>query len=356
MATTGLCMYVPPNQQGIRPGWVDKIWVFPAQTDMLWPPAVAETPFGEAIATNMRTWRCWMNSADPDCDFGLITLDRKLSTRTARFGFGLDLAGRPSSLRFSNYSPIGTPPETQAPHIQFTGYDANNVRSWLASQIMMDARTYPSQYGAPFWNPHESGAPVLRGLLSTTVSKTQARVTRITQDEVNLYNETRAEDDVENPPKNMADVLEQTRTVEEQPSRVHTPTVARGGVLRFRYNAFNAGFAASGAITSRFYLSRTPEGMLPTVDPQLGVDTRPSLGPNTYALYEHQVTVPTTVPPEQYYLYWIMNTANPEYPGSTYCSDHPDATDCNSFGRAGAVTVTAGGGGGANVIFQNGFE
>lgn len=348
LATAGSCLYVRDSDFDLPLGWVDRVWAIPAATNMIFPRGNLEQPFGEAVSTQLRSWKCWTEQGNPGCDFGIVTLDRRLPTRTGRFGWN---GATPPQLRFSGY-PVDRRYIQQLDSLfQFSGYDPGNVRSYQDTHIVMDAITYGGHNGGPAW---DDGARNLTGVLSHINPAGLSRATRVTQDEIDLFQQALADDNQVRPPKNLSDLKEEHYHIENTPKALHTPSTTPGGQVRFRYNVFNAGFANSGPITVNFYLSTDYD--VTTSDLKVGSATLPALAANNYRIVEHELRLPASVAPGEYLLGWIMAGTQPEYPGADYCGDQPGRPGCNNYGQVGILQVRSGGGGGNSLIFRDGFE
>ncbi len=321
-------------------GWVDAVWAFPAQTDLTTPLNEPDHPFGEARVTVMRTWTCWSEDANLDCDIALLTLDRRLPDRTGWLGreWGVEAA----SLNFNGYP-------TQLPYVpvgemrQYPGFDAGNARRYFERYIEMDAFTYGGHSGGPVWRYVPLGnRRYLHGVNSTSDRRGWAGAARYRSNEEVYFNDSVAIDHARHPPVNRPDLKEETYHHAAAHKLLRTTVVGREGLVNFRYNVFNAGFAPSGTITVRFYLSRDLN-ITTDEDYLIGTTTLASLAANTYAFRDHQLRLTGSVPAGTYYLGWTMASANPEYGGMNYCRGAA-RPGCNNYAVIAApLLVTASG-------------
>lgn len=337
LITAGHCVFNHDTSQGVPRGWADEIWAFPAQTDLVLPNDEPDHPFGEARITHMRGWACWTQDQNWDCDLALLTLDRRLPERTG--WMGREWGNQASSLNFSGY-PTEVPYVPQSEILQYPGFDSGNVSAYFDRRIRLDAFIYGGHSGGPVWRYNASAsARYIQGVNSTSTRTGTAHATRYRSNEETYYGDSVTTDDGVRPPLARPDLKEETYYYNALHKTLRTTNVGRRGMLDFRYNVFNAGFADSGPITVRYYLSGstniTSSGRL------IGTATHSSLGPNTYAYYDKQLRLPPEIGAGQYYLGWTMASANAEYPGMDYCYGAA-RPGCNNYGVMGQrLTVRA---------------
>ncbi len=308
-------------------GWANEAWIFPAQTDLTTPTNEPDHPFGEARVTHMRTWTCWTQDANWDCDLALLTLDRRISDRTGWMGreWGVE-AG---SLNFNGY-PTQTPYVPSGTILQYPGFDSGNVRQYSARWIRLDALIYGGHSGGPVWRYiSASNARYIQGVNSTSNRVGSAHAARYRSNEETYYNESVTADNTARPPLNRPDLKEETYHHGSTHKILRTPNIGRQGIVDFRYNVFNAGFGASGTITVNFYLSSDTN--ITTGDRLIGTATLSSLNGNNYWYQDRQIRLPATVGAGSYYLGWTMSAANAEYTGMNYCFSAA-RPGCNNYG------------------------
>lgn len=325
LITAGHCIF--NHSSDFPTGWANEVWAFPAQTDLTTPTSEPDHPFGEARVTHMRTWSCWTGDANIECDIALLTLDRRISDRTGWMGreWGVE-AG---SLNFSGY-PTETPHVPAGEILQYPGFDANNVREYFDRRIQLDAFIYGGHSGGPVWRYiSATDQRFIQGVNSTSNRAGRAHAARYRSNEETYFNESVTADNTARPPLNRVDLKEETYHHGAGHKILRSTSIGRQGVVNFRYNVFNAGFAPSGTITVNFYLSSDTN--ITTADRLIGTTTLSSLNANSYWYQDRQIRLPASVGAGSYYVGWTMSAANAEYTGMNYCFSAA-RPGCNNYG------------------------
>lgn len=336
LMTAGHCLYnFDPNRDGNTDDqqWADEVWAFAAQTDLVTPTGEADQPFGEAKATYIRSWSCWTGSADWNCDWGFVTLDRPMGDRVGWMGrqWGYEEA----NVNYSGY-PVETPYVPDGTLVQYPGYDAGNAHDYTDYRIPMDAYTYGGHSGGPVWR-YIDGNRYILGTNSTSNRAGSAEATRYTTDEENYFSSSASADLGDRPPQYAADLGEEFYYYETPLKALYTPSTGRRGEIGFDYNVVNNGWADSGGVQVDFYASYDTD--ITTGDIYLGSDYLPALAAYSYAHNYKQLRLPAGVTPGQYRIGWIMWAGNGEYGGMNYCFG--DRSNCNSYAViADPLTVT----------------
>jgi V8-like Glu-specific endopeptidase len=326
LMTAGHCLYnFDPNQDGDTSDqqWADEVWAFPAQTDLVPPSDEADQPFGEARATRLRSWSCWTDDGDWDCDWGFLTLDRAMGDRVGWMGrqWGIE----ESNVNFSGY-PVQQPYVPAGTLVQYPGYDAGNAHDYTDYRIPMYAYTYGGHSGGPVWR-YVDGDRYIIGTNSTSDRNGNAEATRYTSDEENYFTSSASSDLGDIPPASLPDLGEEFYFYESTLKALYTPTVGRRGEISFGYNVANNGWAASGDIEVDFYAASDTN--IWAGDIYLGSDFLPSLDAYQYGQYSGFLRLPASVTPGQYHIGWIMS-AQTEYGGMDYCGGW--RSYCNNYG------------------------
>lgn len=146
--TAGHCIYIWENS--MRVGWVDSMQVVPGADS-------GYAPFGDAWATSFRTYVAWTESADPQHDWALVTLDRNIGQFTGWLGL---LTTDPSDAIYSGeVETAGYPGDLDGGQNMYhtsaagCGADAHNHYTWLD--------TAAGQSGSPVWWSDSSGSYIV---------------------------------------------------------------------------------------------------------------------------------------------------------------------------------------------------
>lgn len=297
LISAGHCIY--NHDEG---GWASEVWAWPAQTDVVDPRYVEDYPYGVAKMTLMTTYNAWINSRDLNWDFAFITLDRRMGDHTGWMGRETSCA---SALNFDGY-PVESPYISYANSFyQFPGYDAGNVAYCNSNRIGLYAFIYGGHSGGPEWR-YDGTSRWIEAVNSTSNRVGNAEGTRYTSTIHNDLNNTINNDRVVRPPFDRPDMIEYVFNTTSKGLLNTSATI--GSSFGVKYNAFNAGFADSGALSIDFYLTRSWN--FSTYDYYLATQGDPSLGAYTYQVNSKYITVPNNVPPGNYYLGYIMRSAN----------------------------------------------
>jgi V8-like Glu-specific endopeptidase len=132
--TAGHCVYSRGNG-----GWARSIEVIPGMD-------AASRPFGSQVGTSFRSVAGWVNSADPNYDYGAIILpDRTLGNRVGWFGFASLSDASLNNLLVNNSGYPGDKPfGTQ-------WFNAGRITSVGARKIYYMVDTFGGQSGSCVW-------------------------------------------------------------------------------------------------------------------------------------------------------------------------------------------------------------
>lgn len=311
LITAAHCIYShDPNGDGndADADWADRLWVWPAQTDVVNPAAIPDFPYGISLAVYLRSYTAWTQNENSDWDMGYITMDRRLGDRTGWMGAEAGVSA--SSLNFNGYP-------TQTPYVpanslgQYPGYDADNVTSYTTNLINMCAYTYGGHSGGPVWRLTGTSR-YIQGVNSRSNLHGVAIANRLSSARFDdLFEEIIPEDQSQRPPTARPELIEYVLNTTSK-DLLDTST-RQGGEFDIVYNVFNVGWVASGTITVDFYASTNTS--INTSDYLLGTRTL-TLNPYTYTVPTTALTVPCSVPTGLYYIGYRFRCATAEYGGS----------------------------------------
>ncbi|MGQ0592337.1 MAG: trypsin-like serine peptidase [Gammaproteobacteria bacterium] len=308
--TAGHCIYnhSPDGLNNAR--WAAEVWVWPGQTDRVWPTLLSnpdsitdeDWPYGVAKMTWLRTYTAWINSEDLNFDFAWITIDRRIGNRVGWMGVS---SGTGSALNLGGY-PAERPYVPVAENRLYRGFDPNNVISYTSNRIQLDAYVYGGHSGGPAWL-FDGANSYIHGVHSTSDRVGYAEETRVTNDVISNTNTFVADDEVNRPPANRPELIEYV--ISDTAKDLLTNTVIQGNSIDVEYNGYNVGFVRTTA-TVDFYLST--DSLISRSDYYIGARTI-DLDANFHFNFNTTLTVPASVPPNNYYVGWILNSSGIEY-------------------------------------------
>jgi subtilase family serine protease/V8-like Glu-specific endopeptidase len=307
LLTAGHCIYNwDPNDNGNESDarWADEVWVWAAQTDRVDPFNVPDRPYGEAKGVYIRSYTGWTQNHNYDHDWGVVTLDRRMGSRTGWMGRETD---ETDSLNFSGY-PTETPYVPAGELRQYPGFDANNVRDYTSGRIELDALIYGGHSGGPEWR-YDGTNRYIEGINSTSNRVGYAEGTYLTNGKRSDLNSYMSDDATARPPVARPELIEYL--FDTTSKDLLTNSAKQGQSFSVEYNVLNVGFVSTGTVTVNFYLSTNTT--ISTGDTLLGTRTLGSLAAYTFSNPTTSFTVPVNQTPGNYYVGWIMSSAVAEY-------------------------------------------
>ena len=302
----------------------------PAQTDITPPkgPGWADQPFGVADTIHHRIPYKTRIYTDPTndkivsgtYDIGLITLDRRIGTRTGGFPmvrqsgpYFINTGGYPAEADYGFGTEIlqyrGSGPQAGIRH----WYDCNGfwpLRTNCGS-ARYNALTYGGHSGGAAW----TGAGELEGVLSGSNRAGNATVKLLRAEEYDWLLRAIAYDEINHAPVDRPELIELHLDVGPSARKeLLTSAVDAGESVRIQYNLYNVGFVPTD-VTLGFYLSS--DRVIRSTDKALGGLNVGSVGANRYHRGVATLTVPADTTPGEYYVGYILRSGVREYtPGN----------------------------------------
>ncbi|HXJ80498.1 MAG TPA: hypothetical protein VMS64_17690 [Candidatus Methylomirabilis sp.] len=309
IVTAGQCVYshdILGNGSNVA-GWVQEVWAWPAQTDVVGAVGVPDFPYGVAKGTHVHAYPAWIQNSDPDSNIAFIDLDRRIGDRV---GWAPREAGvTASSLTFAGYPADG---QYGFANNAFQYAGSASVQSYAPGRIYLGANVYGGQIGGPVWR-YDGSQYYLQGILATSDSMGNAVATRITAAVMNDIEEIISADASVLAPEARPYFVEYSLQGPGSKGLL-TPSVTAGGSASITYNLYNVGFVSS-AVTVYFYLSSTPQ--IDGHSIYIGSAALGTIDANSFIVRNATLTIPPDTPAGSYYVAWTWSPAIAEYP--THC-------------------------------------
>ncbi len=311
LISAGHCVYNHDpigNNSGAGAGFAAEVWAWPAETDVVdpidpdnWP----DFPYGVSKATYMTTYNAWINNSDLNWDFSFISLDRRIGDHTGWMGREWGVTA--SALNFDGY-PAQYPYVPADNPYQYPGYDANNVAYYTCCRIGLYAYIYGGHSGGPDWR-FDGTNRYVEGVNSTSDRAGNAEATLLTsQIETDLDN-TITNDQTVRPPTDLAQVIEYV--FNNTSKGLLQSSALIGSSFGMTLNAFNAGYVDAGNTTADVYLTTNPDNVASGY--YIGSYNLGYLSTYQYSVQNAYLTIPTRIPPNTYYVGYLLYGANSQY-------------------------------------------
>jgi hypothetical protein len=311
LISAGHCVYNHDpigNGSGVGAGFANEIWAWPAETDVVepidhyfWP----DYPYGVSKATLLTTYNFWIGNSDLNWDFSFLTLDRRVGDHVGWMGREWNTST--TALNFDGY-PAEYPYVPSDNVFQYPGFDYNNVAYYTCCRIGLFAYIYGGHSGGPEWR-YDGTNDWIEGVNSTSNRAGSAEGTLLTsQIESDLEN-TIASDRSVRPPADLAQLIE---WVFDNSSKGLQQTSAQiGASFGATLNAFNAGYADAGDTRADVYLTLDPNSV--SSGRYVGTYDFGYIGTYQYTIQNGTLAIPTSVPPNTYYVGYLLYGANTQY-------------------------------------------
>lgn len=333
--TAGHCIYDHDLNE-----WAVEVRYYAAQTNAGVIDGV-QRPYGEARGKTWGTYEGWWKDEKYKWDMAVVRLDRPVGERTGWMGRSSSTV---SNLNFAGYpveSAYGWAGETMMYH----GFDKNN-RNWEAGgRIGMDAYVFGGMSGGPVWKSLDGDRKIV-GVNSTSDREGKATATDLNDDKRDDINDYMDESWQVDPPDYKADV----RAYNQSLMDVLTPDVLWGDDLKVKYALVNMGYASSGIVNVKMYLSKNTS--ISEDDYYVGVTNLNPMDAWTAKTPTLTRTVPNTIPVGEYYVGFLFDPAASEYAGGSSDNKivllwekvyvHGPSMTCGTLGTAGDASATAG--------------
>ena len=294
----------------------EDVIAFPGQTEVVPPGDRYDHPFGRAVATTAGFWAYNPSKGvldqgfvNPSWDQAMLTLDRAIGLRTGYFEYDNEYS--------SPYNYAGYSGETHDGNIMYKGLRIRDI-SWLqfvlgkiANRAVISAPNRKGNSGGPIWALRGSRRTQEAIISGTNPARTIVSGARLW---TSVYAAVRSRirldiTDERRGPRPRPELIEYV--IESNHKDLLTNTVAPGGAVTVRWNVYNVGFAHTGRMTVRFYLSR--DRTIRSTDTLIGTVTLPGLGPDVWFPGRDAFTIPGEQPAGTYYVGYTMGGAVAEY-------------------------------------------
>ena len=284
--TAGHCVYSHFNG-----GWAESIKVVPGMDD-------GNEPYGHAWATNMRTYKRWIDYQDHQHDFAVITLDSNIGQQTGWMGLKTFYSYDP---RYSNgLNVAGYPGDLDGGLNMYFDYDSGRVADEYNHWYYMD--TTGGMSGSPVWTYDGTNRYILSVCAYGDDGSGSNHGTRI--DRVKF-------DCIEN-------WLTADKTSTQRPDMIDrglmhsgfNPTTVGSGLTVFNVwsEIQNIGTVSTGTFSVSYYASLDAE--ITETDYFLGTDNISNIEPTEYTESAWLGLFPSNVPSGSYYIGWIIDLSD----------------------------------------------
>ncbi len=281
--TAGHCVY-----SHSRGGWADNVKVIPGADN-------GNEPFGHAWAINIRSYSNWINNAEQEHDFAVITLDRDIGLQTGWMELYTTLPSSPTYTGILNTA--GYPADLDYGENMYWNYDNGDLASEYIHWYFLDIEG--GQSGSPVWIYDGVYGYILSIVAYSRLDLDINYGPRINRNKFDcIKNWLTADASSTNKP----DLTSQSNIFAG-----FTPTLGGAGLTNFEVwsKVRNIGTNTPNTFTVSYYAS--PDTTFSTDDYLIGTDVLSSLSP-TVSTDSHWIgTLPNTIPSGEYYVGWIID-------------------------------------------------
>ena len=246
-----------------RRGYYDhgKVYGFPAQTEVVGPDNWPDHPFGRVQAVKIRAFDpaealTSTENVNPSYDQALITLDRPIGRVTGGFGQGDD----EYAASWSSHNMAGYPGKEHTGIFMYQKFAPSIAIDCIVNcgTLWLQTEGMPGHSGGPFWVYENSGNRVQTAIHSggDGISSYGSLLwdSAFVRDPWNWMEGWLAYDKANMQPELKPELIEDVTNSNRKDLLANTTTA--GGAITVNWNAYNVGFAHTGKVTIRFYLSR----------------------------------------------------------------------------------------------------
>jgi len=284
--TAGHCVY--SQSQG---GWADSIKIVPGADN-------GNEPFGHAWATNMRCYSRWINNADGEHDFAVITLDRDIGLQT---GWMELYATFPWSTIYTGLlNTAGYPYDLDDGKNMYYTYDNGYHADEYNHFYYLDIGN--GQSGSPVWIYDGTYCYILSVVAYIWIGLGLNYGTRINWNKLDCINNWITTDEtlIDKP-----DLSSESNTFSS-----FTPTFGGAGLTNFEVSCkiINVGSSTPNPFTVSYYASN--DTTFSNEDYLIGTDVISTLSPTESTDSHWSGVLPNDIPSGSYYIGWIIDVNN----------------------------------------------
>jgi len=281
--TAGHCVY-----SHSRGGWANSIKAVPGADN-------GHEPYGHAWAINMRSYSRWINNADSEHDFALITLDSNIGLQTGWMELYTSL---PSSSIYSGLlNTAGYPYDLDSGNNMYWTSESGGYTSEYNHFFYLDIEG--GQSGSPVWIYDGTNRYVISIVTASWIGLDINYGTRINTNKFDCINNWITADETSTDKPDLRS--------ERNSFAGFNPTQAGPGFteLDIWSKIINVGTSISNAFTISYYAS--PDTTFSDEDYLLGTDVIATLSPTVSTDSQWSGIVPDNIPSGDYYIGWIID-------------------------------------------------
>ncbi|MHA2391596.1 MAG: trypsin-like serine peptidase [Promethearchaeota archaeon] len=284
--TAGHCVY-----SHSRGGWADTIKVVPGADN-------GYEPYGHAWAINMRSYFGWINDADGEHDFAVLTLDRDIGLQTG--WMELYTAIPSSSIYTGLLNTAGYPYDLGNGKNMYWTSDDGNYANEHNHWYFLD--TAGGQSGSPIWRYDGVNRFILSIHTTSYVNLDLNYGTRINRNRRDCINNWITADDISN---NKPDLASESNSFSG-----FTPLLGGSGLTNFDVwcKIRNVGTISPSSFTVSYYAS--PDTTFSEGDYLIGTDVISSLSLTVSTDSIWSGVLPDYIPSGSYYIGWIIDVSD----------------------------------------------
>lgn len=284
--TAGHCVY-----SHSRGGWADSIKAVPGADN-------GNEPYGHAWAINMRSYSRWINNADGEHDFALITLDSDIGLQTGWMDLYTSL---PSSSIYSGLlNTAGYPYDLDSGNNMYWTSESGGYTSEYNHYFYLDIEG--GQSGSPVWIYDGINRYVISIVTASWIGLDINYGTRIDTNKFDCINNWITADETSTDKPDLRS--------ERNSFAGFNPTLGGSGFtnLDIWCKIINVGTSTSSAFTISYYAS--PDTTFSDEDYLLGTDMIATLSPTYSTDSQWSGVIPDNIPSGVYYIGWILDVDN----------------------------------------------
>jgi len=281
--TAGHCVY--SHSHG---GWADSIKIVPGADN-------GNEPFGHAWTINMRCYSRWINNAEAEHDFAILTLDRDIGFQTGWLELYSSFPW--SSIYTGLLNTAGYPYDLDIGRNMYYTYDNGDYASEYIHFYYLDISG--GQSGSPVWIYDGTTVHILSIIAYSRVGVDINYGPRINWNKRDCINNWITADEtlIDKPDLNS----------ESNIFSSFTPTLGGAGLTNFEVTCkiINVGTSTPDPFTVSYYASN--DTTFSDQDYLIGTDVIPTLSPTESTDSQWSGILPSDIPSGNYYVGWILD-------------------------------------------------